>query len=95
MLIYVAETTASSATLQSTIRTAQQSSGGRLYVISSDGGAAPQGAQILHGPEDLAAIRDMLSQSDSLFASAWFSRRQDKARAGDGESWDTGDFDCP
>ena len=95
VLIYVTDPTPDSPALRQAISAAHQSSGGHLYVVPPETLTDLEGARILRSPEDLQEIRAALSVGDSLFANAWFSRRQDKDRAGDGENWDAGDFDCP
>lgn len=95
ILIYLSDPTPESPALRRTISMAQQSSGGHLFVVAADTLASPEDARVIRSPDDLQPIRDMLSKSDSLFASAWFARAQKKDRKGDGESWDKPGFDCP
>lgn len=95
VLIYVTDPTPDSPTLRVTLRAAVQSSGGHLFIVSPDAITQAEGARIIRSPADLDQISDMLSKSDSLFASAWFSRNREKSRPGDGRNWDGKDFDCP
>lgn len=95
VLIYVTDPTPSSAALRVTLRAAHQSSGGHLFIVSSAAITDPEGARIIRSPGDLDQLGARLSKSDSLFASAWFSRGRGKDRTGDGESWDKKGFDCP
>ena len=95
VLIYVTDPTPASAALRVTLRAAHQSSGGHLFVIRPEALTDPAGAQIIRTPRDLDQLGASLSTSDSLFASAWFSRMRGKDRPGDGESWDKTGFDCP
>lgn len=95
VLIYVTDPTPDSPALRVTLGAARQSSGGHLFIVPPETITDPAGARIIRSPADLSAISARLSASDSLFASAWFSRQRDKDRPGDGKSWDATDFDCP
>lgn len=95
VLIYVTDPMPESAALRGTLRGAHQSSGGHLFIVSSAAITDPDGTRIIRTPGDLDQLGARLSKSDSLFASAWFSRARDKDRKGDGESWDKTGFDCP
>ena len=95
VLIYVTDPTPSSAALRVTLRGAHQSSGVHLLIVSSAAITEPGGARFIRTRDDLDQLGAQLSKSDSLFASAWFSRSRDKDRKGDGESWDKKGFDCP
>ncbi len=95
VLIYVTAPVPASPSLRLTLNAAQQSSGGSLYIVPPEKVTDESEARIIRSQEDLHAISPGLSSSDSLFASAWFSRKRGKTRRGDGESWDAPDFDCP
>lgn len=95
VLIYLSDPTPDLPALQRTISQAQQSSGGHLFVVAADTLGPPKGARVIRSPDDLQAIGEALSKSDSLFASAWFARSKTKDRPGDGEAWDKPGFDCP
>lgn len=95
VLIYVTDPTHDSAALRVTLRGAHQTSGGHLFVVRPEAITDSAGARIIRSPDDLDRLGAQLSRSDSLFASAWFSRQREKDRPGDGEHWDKPDFDCP
>lgn len=101
VLVYIGAGAAQAPDNQQALDLAQQCSGGRLYVMPVTVLPRLAQVQVIRSPQDMQAIEHQLSQSDALFAAAWFMRQgkddgDAKAeRPGDGQSWDAPGFKAP
>lgn len=101
VLVYIGAGAALAPDNRQALDLAQQCSGGRLYVMPVTVLPRLAQVQVIRSPQDMQAIEHQLSQSDALFAAAWFMRQDkdsDDARAerpGDGQSWDAPGFKAP
>ncbi len=95
VLVYIGEGAATAPDQRQALDLAQQCSGGRLYVMPR--AVLPQlaQAQVIHSPQDMQDIAPHLSKSDTMFAAAWFLRKDKDDRPGDGKSWDAPGYKAP